>query len=889
MKIRSLFVFLLLMHGFINGYAQPPCTTLGQNPTTAFPVCGLTTYSQSFVPLCGGRLIPGPCNETLRDFNPFWYKFTCYTAGSLGFVITPNSPADDYDWQVFDITGRNPNDVYSDPTLFVCCNWSGFTGTTGATPSGTGLVNCSGGVPINSSMPTLIVGHEYLLLVSNFSNSQQGYSLEFTGGTANITDPLTPNVISSTANCEGTQVTIRFNKSMRCNSLAPNGSDFTINNGVIVSATSVGCTAGFDLDSVLVTLAAPLPPGTHSIAMANGADGNTLLDICGTAIQVGNSASFSINAQSPVAMGAVTPPTCAPTSLTLTFPELIKCNSIATNGTDFVIFGPSSTSTTSATVTNCDANGNGSIITLQLATPLITAGNYEVRVVTGSDGNTVTAQCGRAVPLGAAAPFTIASQAPLSMGTLQQPDCAPSLLTIDFPQPINCTSIAADGSDFTITGPSGVVITVAAGQCTSSQQANTINIQLAAPITVSGTYQLQIRSGNDANTLVGDCGRIVPAGMSAPFTIPDAPPALPDTVIVPGCEPIKLTIVMDTTIRCSSIAFDGTDFNITGPQAVTVVSATGVCNGNALVTTIELTLAAPIVTGGIYTIQFVTGSDGNSLLTECSRPTPITSISFSVIDTVSADFQYQIAYGCVMDTITFSHDGNNGINDWKWTINGAAVSSSPTFTQTFPASSQNQIQLTVSNGLCTDTHTSQIILDNKVTASFEAPDIICPEDTVRFIDRSVGTIDFWEWTFGNGQVSSLQSPPGQMYPLTGSETFYSVSLIVGNNLGCRTTSTQTIKVLGSCLIAVPTAFTPNNDGKNDFLFPLNALKADDLDFKVFNRWGELVFHSKDWRRQWDGKVNGITQGTGVFIWTLSYTDRTTRVKFNLKGMTTLIR
>ena len=48
------------------------------------------------------------------------------------------------------------------------------------------------GVPSFSKMPTLIEGHEYLLLVSHFSDSQSGYSLSFGGGTANITDPVNP-------------------------------------------------------------------------------------------------------------------------------------------------------------------------------------------------------------------------------------------------------------------------------------------------------------------------------------------------------------------------------------------------------------------------------------------------------------------------------------------------------------------------------------------------------------------------------------------------------------------------------------------------------------------------------------------------------------------------
>src|SRR5690348_8071762 len=99
---RFLPPFFLILSACAMG--QSVCTTPGQNPATAFPVCGTGTFSQTSVPLCGGTRVPSPaCNNyPLTDVNPFWYKFTCYQAGTLGFKITPNTNSEDYDWQVFD-------------------------------------------------------------------------------------------------------------------------------------------------------------------------------------------------------------------------------------------------------------------------------------------------------------------------------------------------------------------------------------------------------------------------------------------------------------------------------------------------------------------------------------------------------------------------------------------------------------------------------------------------------------------------------------------------------------------------------------------------------------------------------------------------------------------
>ena len=88
---------------------------------------------------------------------------------------------------------------------------------------------------------------------------------------------------------------------------------------------------------------------------------------------------------------------------------------------------------------------------------------------------------------------------------------------------------------------------------------------------------------------------------------------------------------------------------------------------------------------------------------------------------------------------------------------------------------------------------------------------------------------------------------------------------------------------------MPSAFTPNGDGKNDYLFPNNALKADNLEFRIYNRMGQLVFQTKDWTRKWDGNINGIHQDTGVYAWLLSFVRHDTGEKVFMKGTTVLIR
>ncbi|MGN6353455.1 MAG: gliding motility-associated C-terminal domain-containing protein [Parafilimonas sp.] len=137
----------------------------------------------------------------------------------------------------------------------------------------------------------------------------------------------------------------------------------------------------------------------------------------------------------------------------------------------------------------------------------------------------------------------------------------------------------------------------------------------------------------------------------------------------------------------------------------------------------------------------------------------------------------------------------------------------------------------------------------------------------------------------------MQNPSTKYYPypLTRNGSTYPISLVVKNDLGCFDTSFQNLKVHYSCYIAVPGAFTPNGDGLNDYLYPLNAYKADNLVFRVYNRLGQLVFETKDWTKKWDGRINGYAQAAGTYVWMLSFKNRDSGQAYSLKGTTVLIR
>jgi gliding motility-associated-like protein len=114
-------------------------------------------------------------------------------------------------------------------------------------------------------------------------------------------------------------------------------------------------------------------------------------------------------------------------------------------------------------------------------------------------------------------------------------------------------------------------------------------------------------------------------------------------------------------------------------------------------------------------------------------------------------------------------------------------------------------------------------------------------------------------------------------------------VLVGNDAGCFDSAYITVKVFRTNpQIFVPTAFTPNGDGLNDYVRPI-AVGISRMDyFRIYNRWGQLVFSANDTERGWDGKIGGKDQPSATFVWIVKGTDFTGKVVF-AKGTVTLIR
>ena len=107
--------------------------------------------------------------------------------------------------------------------------------------------------------------------------------------------------------------------------------------------------------------------------------------------------------------------------------------------------------------------------------------------------------------------------------------------------------------------------------------------------------------------------------------------------------------------------------------------------------------------------------------------------------------------------------------------------------------------------------------------------------------------------------------------------------------GCSSTDSIVVYVSDPCqAIMVPSGFSPNGDGKNDYLHVLNVGVATLQEFRVYNRWGEMVYQTSDINdRGWDGTLNGKPQPVGTYVY---YVEATCEGKsISLKGNVILLR
>lgn len=259
----------------------------------AIVLCG-DVYSETEASFNTGAVYEytGACNQNLEQ-SSIWYTFTVYEDGLLSFVLDPLDPMDDYDWGLFDISegGCAGIGVGLGATSWeVGCNSYGVLGANGATGissanGGTGTSNGPGdlnGPPFNADL-SVTAGSSYALVVMNWSNSLNGYTIDFGQSTAVLYDQDAPEMLAVQTDCDVQDFVVTFSEPIVVGTVEPGDFVLTDPNGVGIPVDGVSANQGGNTsDSFTLTLPNPLTEsGTYTLEITD----NSLFveDPCGNA------------------------------------------------------------------------------------------------------------------------------------------------------------------------------------------------------------------------------------------------------------------------------------------------------------------------------------------------------------------------------------------------------------------------------------------------------------------------------------------------------------------------------------------------------------------------------------------------------------------------------
>ncbi len=352
--------------------------------------------------------------------------------------------------------------------------------------------------------------------------------------------------------------------------------------------------------------------------------------------------------------------------------------------------------------------------------------------------------------------------------------------------------------------------------------ANTIALITPASVAISGTYYIK-------GTVAGSCSA------SKPVSVMINP--LPTGVLQPPsvtyiCDGLSQTL---TASGANSYQWYLDQNIITGATAASYTATVG----------------------GNYTVQFVS-KDG------CTR-NAANAIALDLF--VKPIVAFNADSRCAGSLIHFTNNSSyasSGTVSWLWDLGDGSFSNNLSATHIYTSAADYAVVLTANNISCPNLTTAATVNYSVETA---LPGI--RYDTIYSIGnrsfiinaRSFGVGYLWQPSTGLRNAAAQST-------IINLDSSVSYTVAITSAAGCVTTDSVFVKITNDGEIYVPQGFTPNGDGMNDRAYPiLIGIKQLNY-FKIFNRWGNIVFQTNDAAPQngWDGKYLGKMQPTGTYAW-----------------------
>jgi gliding motility-associated-like protein len=348
-------------------------------------------------------------------------------------------------------------------------------------------------------------------------------------------------------------------------------------------------------------------------------------------------------------------------------------------------------------------------------------------------------------------------------------------------------------------------------------------------------------------------------------------------IATPLASPIANTKYIVTTLnnaKCS--ATDTVNININPLPTIQVSNDTTTCNGNSIILNalapqansfswlpagslnnaqIANPVASPLQTTLYHlTVTGINGCNNTDSVLISVLPKPVFAVN-----PANANL-------CLGDSVLLTASGGDIYN---WFPTASALTPGSAQTMVFPAQ-PTLYKVIITNTTCnvTDSVFTNITTSPKpVYTISKSNDVDCIVGQSR-LNATGGALYNWSpaATLSNSTIANPVATPAQT-------TTYYLQLTGAN--GCVITDSIQVKVIIGNLqngYLLPTAFTPNGDGLNDCFGVKSWGNLSRLEMNIYNRWGQLLFHSTNASNCWDGTYKGIPQPTGTFVYQIKATS-----------------
>ncbi len=283
-----------------------------------------------------------------------------------------------------------------------------------------------------------------------------------------------------------------------------------------------------------------------------------------------------------------------------------------------------------------------------------------------------------------------------------------------------------------------------------------------------------------------------------------------------------------------------------------------------------------------------------NLTDKCGSPMAWDTASLKILPLPEFTLQPDITEGCQPLDVKFNSIATENYT-YSWNFgdyeNSSNLSNSNNPTHTFNDAGQYTITLVArTDSGCTNSLTvpDLITVYKKPKPNFiadpEVVDIIKP--IVNFTNLSLYA-DSYNWYFGDGDSASIENPEHIYQSIKGT---YNVKLVSISEMGCKDSITSKIIIKDHFSFYAPTGFTPDGDGINDtWYISGNGIDPKEFELFIFDRWGEIVYSTKNINDKWTGAIKNKKIGkSGVYTWIAIFKDDT-GLKHQKTGNLTLIR